>query len=489
MPIKTIRDHAKYYEIGIIALLSAVVCSFSYYFRGAPEIVVSVSHFYYLPIILSAFWWGKKGLVVSLILAAILIFGHIRYRLDVSVISNLIRSFMFIVVGLTSALLSEYFTKNREELKDSEEKYRMLTDNSLTGVYIHQDGRLVYVNKRFAEIHGYTREELLGMKHVLLVHPDEREEVTKRTKKRLAGEDAPSQYEIRRLKKNGETVWCRIMSIRVEFDQRPATMGNIIDITELKTAEVKLKKTLIELQETQDMLVQSETLSAIGQMTSGIAHEILNPVNIMSMKLQILEMSRELPPEIMEGIKTCGIQLSRITGIVKNIIHFSHNPERHMDMLPLNNVVDRVLSLCEAQLRVETIKTTVLYENDLPMIPLDRERIEQAVLNIFTNAITALKDQETKELKIETRAKPSPDNPEFVRLIISDTGPGIEKERLRKIFEPFYTTKKLGEGTGLGLYVSYGIVKDHGGRLWAENNESGGTSFIIEFPVIQEKNN
>ena len=121
-------------------------------------------------------------------------------------------------------------------LKGSEEKYKTLIESSLTGIFIHQDGKYVFVNDRFAEIHGYTREELLGMEFLTLIHPDERETLEKVASKRIDGEVVPERYEVRRLVRDGRTIWCEMMATRIEYGGRPAVMGNIIDISERKRA-------------------------------------------------------------------------------------------------------------------------------------------------------------------------------------------------------------------------------------------------------------
>jgi PAS domain S-box-containing protein len=126
---------------------------------------------------------------------------------------------------------------SEETLRESEEKYKTVTESSLTGIFIHQDDRFIFVNDRFAEMHGYKTEELLGKDHLALIHPDERGTLRDIAAKRLKGKIGPQRYEVRRLRKNGETIWCEMMATRIFYRGRPAIMGNIIDITERKKAE------------------------------------------------------------------------------------------------------------------------------------------------------------------------------------------------------------------------------------------------------------
>ena len=121
-------------------------------------------------------------------------------------------------------------------LKRAEEKYKTLIESSLTGIFIHQDGKFLFVNDRFAEIHGYTSEELLGKEFLTLIHPDEREDLVNVASRRIDGEAVPGRYEVRRLRKDGKTIWCEMMATRIEYGGRPAIMGNIIDISQRKRA-------------------------------------------------------------------------------------------------------------------------------------------------------------------------------------------------------------------------------------------------------------
>ncbi len=129
-----------------------------------------------------------------------------------------------------------------EELRRSEEQYKTLANSSLTGIFIHQDGRYVFVNERFAKMHGYTAAELLGKEYKELIHPDDRAIVTERVSKRLKGEPVPFQYEVQRLRKGGETLWCEMIATVIEYRGKPAAMGNIMDITQRKHAEKALKE-------------------------------------------------------------------------------------------------------------------------------------------------------------------------------------------------------------------------------------------------------
>ena len=145
----------------------------------------------------------------------------------------------------------------------------------------------------------------------------------------------------------------------------------------------------------------------------------------------------------------------------------------------MNETIEKVVDLIAPQLRVDGIRTDVELDAGIPLIPMDKERMEQVIFNLISNATAAMTGRETKVLKITT--KPNPQG--SILIAISDTGPGIDPRDKDKVFDPFFTTKDPGEGTGLGLFIAYSIVQEHAGRIWVENNESGGASFYIDLPI------
>ena len=243
--------------------------------------------------------------------------------------------------------------------------------------------------------------------------------------------------------------------------------------------------TLQELQETRDMLVQSEKLAAIGRLTTGITHEILNPVNIISMRMQLVNKTEDLSDRTRAALSICKSQLNRIAEITKELGQFARIPKKDIIMSDLNKVIGHILTLYEPQFKVDDINTDIQFHPDLPLIPLDKDRIEQVIFNIISNANASMAAQKNKMLRIITKPTASKD---YVQAIISDTGTGIDSSDMNKIFDPFFTTKDQRQGTGLGLFISYNIIQDHGGRIWAENNEWGGASFFIELPVVRDIN-
>ncbi len=252
------------------------------------------------------------------------------------------------------------------------------------------------------------------------------------------------------------------------------------ELDERRRAEEALGRTGQELQETRDMLVQSEKLAAIGRLSAAVAHEILNPVNIISMRLQLLEQKEDLTGAAKDALAICKNQLNRIVEFTEDLGQFSRSSRKHISMNNLNEIIQHALVLSDPQFKEYDIKTDAKYDAALPLIPLDKDRIVQVMFNLFYNATEAMAGRETRVLGIKTGLSGPGDH---VQVIISDTGTGIEDSHMDKVFDPFFTTKDPGQGTGLGLFISYSIIHEHAGRMWAENNEWGGASFFIELPV------
>jgi len=163
-------------------------------------------------------------------------------------------------------------------LQESEEMYKTLIENSLTGIFIHQDGKYVFVNDRFAEIHGYKPEELVGKEYLMLIPLDERSELQQVAQKRLDGAAVSPCYEVRRLRKDGTTIWCEMMATRIEYRGKPAIMGNIIDITKRKRAEEGLRQSEKRLYQEKRRM---ELLRFANDVALKLMHELRNPLVII----------------------------------------------------------------------------------------------------------------------------------------------------------------------------------------------------------------
>ncbi len=256
------------------------------------------------------------------------------------------------------------------------------------------------------------------------------------------------------------------------------------ELTERKQAEKQLENACAELQETRGMLVKSEKLAALGRLTTGIANEILNPVKIMSMRLQLMKQTTDLSDEMQYTLDIFQNQLKRVADIMDTLGHFSRVKKEDVTRDNFNKVIRDALKICAPRLKEKKIKTDLNFHDKLPLLEVVRERVQKAITNIVTNAVDAMEGAGNKCLSITT--KPAGDG-ERVLLSIADTGPGIKEKDVGKVFDPFFTTKDPGQSTGLGLFVSQSIIEEHGGRIWMEPAEKAGTIFFVEMPVKRKK--
>lgn len=239
-----------------------------------------------------------------------------------------------------------------------------------------------------------------------------------------------------------------------------------------------------ELKNREEQIIQSKKLASIGILVAGVAHEINNPLNNISMIAQTYaevydRLSKEQRLEFMSKIEGEG---ERIKAIVKNLLDFAKPKEPNLVKTDLNGIVRKTLKLVQNMLDVSNIETRLNLTGGLPPVYVDESQIQQVLVNVVVNAIQAM-PHEGGKITISTRMGKEP---ETVEVGLMDTGRGIPQEFLPHIFDPFFSTKEEG-GTGLGLWVSYGIIKNHGGNIMVESKPGVGTCFTVQLPAYKDK--
>jgi PAS domain S-box-containing protein len=225
---------------------------------------------------------------------------------------------------------------------------------------------------------------------------------------------------------------------------------------------------------------QSEKLAALGTMAAGLAHELNNPIGVISSRIEIMLLDVEAQPvygQLAQDLRVLHRHAQRVARIAQGLLSFSRQSSGRRGPVDLNHLVEETLLLVERTIAKQGVKVTRRLASDLPPLWGDGNTLQQVVLNLLTNARDAVEGG--GEITVETSI--APDEPDAVRLLVRDTGPGITPEALPRIFDPFFTTK--AEGTGLGLSISYGIVRDHHGTVDVESLPGEGTTFILTFPV------
>jgi len=252
------------------------------------------------------------------------------------------------------------------------------------------------------------------------------------------------------------------------------------DKDEIGRLIASFNKMVAELDSRQEQLVQSRKLASIGIFTSGIAHELNNPLNNISITAEALMLNHAdvLTPEINDMIDDIMSQADRASQVVKNLLEFSRTKRAGLKDLAIHEVLENTLKLIRNQLTVAQIEVEKDIDRDLPLIHGKPQDLQQAFVNIFLNSVQAMPEGGT----LTIRAGRGPQG--FLQVDLTDTGTGIAAEDLENIFDPFYTTKDAGSGTGLGLSIVYSIIRTHGGSIEAHSEVGRGTTFSICLPII-----
>lgn len=236
-----------------------------------------------------------------------------------------------------------------------------------------------------------------------------------------------------------------------------------------------------ELKESQEKLLQSEKMAALGQMISGVTHELNNPLMAISTTVELMQQYIE-DETAREDLEVLRSETERAIAIVQNLLSFARKRKPQRERISINEAIQSVVKLRGYETSLENIEILENLDENIPLVTADFQQLQQVFLNLVTNAEQAMKDAHGRgTLKISTRTLNGK-----VQAIFSDDGPGIPDNAKTKIFEPFFTTKDVGKGTGLGLSICYGIIQEHGGTIYAESKDGGGTTFTVELPILSE---
>jgi len=371
--------------------------------------------------------------------------------------------------------------KKREE--ESSTKLAFLSDALASvgeSVFISDGDRIIYCNKTAARIFGYDQEELIGKSPHILYSSSS------------VGFMGNWQGEVLAIKKTGEKFPALLTTsqIKNKMQRIIGIVGVFRDISDLKTLlkeleelssslEEKVVERTRELEDSRLQLLQSSKMAAIGTLAAGIAHELNNPLTIITGYCHLLMHEYDWSEEVKNWLDKIYEQCERAKKIVFNLSIFARSHKTEKKYVNPLDLLERVLELRSYELNVKNILVEKDFEKNLPEIYLDEQQIQQVFLNLINNAVDAIlcvKDRGTIYIKVFKKD-------DSLVVIVSDDGSGIEPENIKKIFDPFYTTKEVGKGTGLGLSISYGIIKAHNGEIRVKSEPEGGSNFIVELPI------
>jgi signal transduction histidine kinase len=247
----------------------------------------------------------------------------------------------------------------------------------------------------------------------------------------------------------------------------------------VQNSRAELEKTVETLKTTQGQLIQSEKLSAVGEFVAGVAHELNNPLAAVMGFAELLR--EDSDSKYRRQLELIHKAAQRCQKIVQSLLSFARRHQAERKPVCANELVEAVLEIVAYPLRTGNIELTTALDPKLPMVMADGHQVQQVLLNIINNARQAMEGrQATGKIQISSTA-----SGRSIRVTIKDNGPGISAENLRRVFDPFFTTKEVGKGTGLGLSLCYGIIKEHGGNIYAESKPGEGAAFIIELPIAR----
>lgn len=367
-----------------------------------------------------------------------------------------------------------------EQSKLSEKRYRDLFDNAYDLIFLlDQELRITTINKVGEQVTGYNTEELIGKPLWALCAPEGWKVAEPNLRMLLEGRSVPP-FELELIRRDQEPIYLEVSA---------QIMPNGTQVSSLHC----IARDLTERRRLEEQLVQSEKLSAIGQLVAGVAHELNNPLTSVSGYAQLLLRDKSLGPESRQDVEQIHSQAERAARIVRNLLIFAreHKPERVR--VVVNDELRNTLALQAYQLRVENISITLDLDPDLPNTTADPHQLQQVFLNLITNARHAMVSKGGRgNLTLRTRVVPAPPAGDatngvsagaMIEIEVADSGIGIPERDLTRIFNPFYTTKPVGQGTGLGLSICFGIVREHEGQIWAESQIGAGTRIFMTLPI------
>jgi len=360
-------------------------------------------------------------------------------------------------------------THAEDALRRSEEKIRAILETAAEGIVIvNTEGKIELVNAKTETMFGYARTELIGETlEILLPEHLRHAHLAHRAGYFAAPRPRPMGLglELSGRRKDGSEFPVEISLSFVHTERGVLALGFITDVTARRALERSAR--------------QADKLAALGTLAAGLAHEFNNPIGIISSRTELMLLeadSRALPEDVREDLRVVRRHAQRISRIAHGLLSFARQSTGAPGPVDLNRLVEDTLVLIENQLTKDGIVVRRNLATELPAMWGDLNALEQVLMNLLTNARDALPGG--GEIAVETSLVPGP--PGGVCLVVRDTGTGIAEEVLPRIFDPFYTTKS--DGSGLGLSISYGIVRDHQGTIDVQSSPGQGTMFVLTFP-------
>ncbi len=347
-------------------------------------------------------------------------------------------------------------------------RFYYVAQNTVNPVQIADlQGKMVYVNPAFVESSGYSKEELIGKNpNIFSSGKHSKKFWSKMWNTISSGKVWVGEVENKR--KSGEPFYTQLL------------ISPILDHDGKVTGYFGIHRDLSEKKLLEKQLIHTQKMESIGTLAAGVAHEVGNPLASISALVQVVQRSTndEFAKEKLELIKK---QVTRISKIIRDLVDFSRPSNYELQLTDINQNIIEAVEIIKVGAKAKDILFDLDLNNKIPLLPLISDQIQQIFVNILLNAVDAIAESESNKAKKISVI--SEINEDYVVITFKDTGKGISDENLTKVFEPFYTTKKEGKGTGLGLWVSYGIIKSFQGDIKVDSTLGKGTTFTITLPI------
>ena len=334
-------------------------------------------------------------------------------------------------------------------------------------MYLHDfEGNFIDANNAVLNLLGYKRQEILSLNFVSLISDEQVAKALEVLKelKEIGTQREVSEFKLKR--KDGNFVYVETKASAIYHEEKPyAIQGIGRDITEHKKM--------------MDSLIITDRLAALGNMAGGFAHELNNPLTGVIGYTQLLLDRKDLPDDVRKDLTGIYEEAQRASDVIKNFMAFALKQPQPKQLIDVNSLIKDVLKLRQHEQKKANIRVNTNFAPELPLVMGGPVRIRQVFLDIITNAEYFMSQAHNKGTLTITTKKTG----EMVRASFTDDGPGIPPDNLGQIFNPFFTTKEIGRGIGLGLSICHSIVTEHGGNIYVESKPDKGTTFTVELPI------